>query len=224
MRDLSQDSSPLENYLHMLYPTEPNALFEEAREASRELGKAPISLSPHEARLMSTLIQMQGCKKFVEIGTLTGLSALWILQGLSEGGELWTLEKDERHAKAARLIFEKYSEKNKDKKIHLIEGDAQKTLASLSQQGPFDGVFIDGNKSAYETYLDWAEKNVKKGGLILADNVFLGGAVLTGNKATFSKKQIDVMKSFNERLADPKRYKGCIVPTGEGLFVAIKLF
>lgn len=224
MRDLSQDSSPLENYLHMLFPTEPDALFEEARAASRELGKAPISLSPHEARLMSTLIQMHRCHKFVEVGTLTGLSALWILQGLEKGGELWTLEKDEKHAKVAREIFEKYQKTNADKKVHLVEGDAQKTLTSLESKGPFDGIFIDGNKSAYGAYLDWAEKNLRKGALILADNVFLGGAVLTGNKAVFSKKQIDVMKNFNERLADPKRYRSVIAPTGEGLFIAIKLF
>jgi len=224
MRDLTQDSSPLENYLHMLFPTEPDALFEEAREASRQLGKAGISLSPHEARLVSTLIHMHGCKKFVEIGTLTGVSALWILQGLAAGGELWTLEKDESHAKIARGIFEKYQKIHSDKTVHLLEGDAQKTLATLDSQGPFDGIFIDGNKSAYGAYLEWAEKNVKKGGLILADNVFLGGAVLTGNKATFSKKQIDVMKAFNEQLADPKRYNSSIIPTGEGLFLAIKLF
>ncbi len=224
MRDLSQDSSPLENYLHMLFPTEPGELFEEAREASRTLNKAGISLSPHEARLMSTLIHMQRCKKFVEIGTLTGLSALWILQGLEEGGELWTLEKDEAHAKIANRIFDRYKETKTGRKVHLLEGDAQKTLLTLEDKGPFDGIFIDGNKSAYEVYLDWAEKNVRQGGLIIADNIFLGGAVLTGNKATFSKKQIDVMKSFNERLADPKRYRGTIIPTSEGLFVAIKQF
>ena len=224
MRDLSQDSSPLENYLHSLFPTEPSPLFEEARQASRDLGKAPISLSPHEARMMSIFIQMHHCRKFVEVGTLTGLSALWILQGLEDGGELWTLEKDEQHARAAKNIFRKHHLTGSQKKVHLIEGDAQQTLTSIESEGPFDGIFIDGNKSAYGAYLDWAEKNLKKGALIIADNVFLGGAVFTGNKATFSKKQIDVMKSFNERLSDPTRYASAIVPTGEGLFIAIKLF
>jgi predicted O-methyltransferase YrrM len=208
----------------MLFPNEPHALFEEAREASRELGKAGISLSPHEARLMSVLIHMHKCQKFVEIGTLTGLSALWILQGLQPGGELWTLEKDEKHIKIANQVFEKYRKGDTDKKVNLLEGDAQVTFASLEGHGPFDGIFIDGNKSAYGVYLDWAEKNLRKGGLIIADNVFLGGAVLTGNKATFSKKQIEVMKAFNERLADPKLYLSSVIPTSEGLFVALKLF
>lgn len=224
MRDITSDASPLESYLFHLYPAEPNDLFEEARKASQVLNKAAISLSHNEARLMSTLIRSHQCEKFVEIGTLTGASALWILHGLLSGGELWTLEKDSKHAAAAREIFEKYNQSNNDKKVNLIEGDAREKLKSLAVDGPFDGIFIDGNKSAYGDYLDWAEANLRQGALILADNIFLGGAVFTGNTAQFSKKQVEVMRRFNERLADPEKYFSAVVPTGEGLFVAIKLF
>lgn len=226
MRDLALNHTPQETYLHNLFPQEPNELFRQARLAAEELGRAAISLTPSEARLMATLIHSHKCKKFIEIGTLSGTSALWILEGLATGGQLWTFEKDADHAKMAKDIFKQYAkqEKEKEKVVHLIEGDAQETLKKVEAEGPFDGIFIDGNKSAYGAYLDWAEQNLKKGALILADNVFLGGAVFTGNTATFSKKQIEVMKSFNARLADPQRYFSSIVPTGEGLFVAIKLF
>ncbi len=233
MRDLNQDSTPLDNYLHHLFPNEPTELFTQARVAAQSVGKAAISLSPSEARLLSVVIKSHGCRKFVEIGTLTGASALWILQGLAEDGELWTLEKDPQHAALAEKIFAQWTVsqdsktallKSSSKKIHLVTGDAKLTLKSIEKFGPFDGVLIDGNKSAYGIYLDWVEANLIKGALILADNVFLGGAVLTGNKAQFSKKQITVMKEFNDRLADPKRYQSAILPTGEGLFMALKLF
>jgi predicted O-methyltransferase YrrM len=225
MRELDQDSTPLENYLHHLFPNEPTELFFEARSIAHSLGKAAISLSPSEGRMVSTLVSSHQCKKFVEIGTLTGVSALWIAQGLDAGGELWTLEKDPKHSQLAQGIFDQWSLKeNSDRKIHLVTGDAKETLNSIKPQGPFDGILIDGNKSAYGAYLDWAESNLKKGALILADNIFLGGAVLTGNKAQFSKKQITVMKEFNLRLADPTRYRSTVLPTGEGLFMALKLF
>jgi predicted O-methyltransferase YrrM len=224
MRDLTQDASPLESYLFHLFPKEPTELFDQAREASKVLNKAAISLSHNEARLMSTLIRSHGCRKFVEIGTLTGASALWILHGLAEDGELWTLEKDPLHAKAAREIFDQFGQAGANKKVHLLEGDARETLKSLESHGPFDGIFIDGNKSAYGDYLSWSEKNLQKGALILADNIFLGGSVFTGNMAQFSKKQMEIMRAFNERLADPTKYFSAIAPTGEGLFVAIKLF
>jgi predicted O-methyltransferase YrrM len=173
---------------------------------------------------MATLIHSHQCKKFVEVGTLTGASALWILQGLPEGGHLWTLEKDPLHARAAREIFDQYHQVQPSKGIHLIEGDARETLKTIEAEGPFDGIFIDGNKSAYGDYLDWAEAHLKKGALILADNIFLGGSVFTGNSAQFSKKQIEVMRNFNERLANPEKYFSAIAPTEEGLFVAVKLF
>lgn len=224
MRDLTHQLTPQETYLHHLYPAEPTDLFHQARRAAQELGKSAISLSPSEARLMATLIRSHGCKKFIEIGTLSGTSALWILSGLASGGELWTFEKDRDHAKMAKDIFRQFHEKETDRQVRLVEGDARETLKTVSADGPFDGIFIDGNKSAYGDYLDWAEANLRKGALVLADNVFLGGAVFTGNTATFSKKQIEVMKAFNERLANSEKYFSSVIPTGEGLFVAVKLF
>ncbi|PIS10863.1 MAG: O-methyltransferase [Bdellovibrio sp. CG10_big_fil_rev_8_21_14_0_10_47_8] len=222
MREVSSDLTPQESYLQQLFPTEMHRLLDQARAASTEVGKAGISLGAQEARLVATLVRSHGCRKFVEIGTLTGASALWILQGLQNGGKLWTLEKDPKHAQIASDILAQY--KDGEKQVELIRGDAQETLKTLNAQGPFDGLFIDGNKSAYGAYLDWAEQNLEKGALIIADNVFLGGSVFTGNKAQFSKKQIEVMREFNRRLADPQKYLSSILPTGEGLFVAVKLF
>ncbi len=216
--------SPQESYLHHLYPNEPNDLFRQARQASFDLNKSGLSLSQNEACLIACLMKMHQCQKVVEVGTLTGYSALWILEGLAAGGTLWTLEKDPAHANAAREIFRQFNETSKDKTVNLVEGDAEETLKALAADGPFDGIFIDGNKSAYCDNLDWAEKNLQKGALVIADNIFLGGGVFTGNTAQYSKKQIEVMRRFNERLADPEKYFSAVVPTEEGLFVAIKLF
>jgi predicted O-methyltransferase YrrM len=162
-----------------------------------------------------------GCRKFVEIGTLTGLSAQYIHDALPAGGELWTLEKSPEHAAKASEVFAKLDQSSK--KIHLVIGDAREELPKLSVQGPFDGVFIDGNKAAYLDYLLWAEKNVRAGGLILADNIFLSGAVWgEATRQKFSDKQIKVMQDFNQRLANPDLYTGAVIPTFEGLYIAIK--
>lgn len=223
MRDISAGLSPEQNYLQSLFTEEASPLFAQARVFSDELGKTAISLSAVEGRLLSTLIRSHGCKKFVEIGALTGYSALWIATSLPPGGILRTLEKDPKHARAAKTVLELYQKHHPGIDLQVIEGDAVETLASIESEGPFDGIFIDGNKSAYVEYLNWAEKNLAPGALILADNVFLGGSVFSGNMAQYSKKQISIMREFNERLANPKKYVSCIIPTGEGLFCAIKL-
>ncbi len=127
-----------------------------SRKFAEDLGLARISISPAEAQLVKTLVRLHGAKKFVEIGTLTGLSAQYFFEALPEGGELWTLEKDPQHCEMAAQVFSRVDQSKK--KIHLVLGDAREELEKVAALGPFDGVFIDGNKAAYSDYLFWAEK------------------------------------------------------------------
>lgn len=201
--------------------TEENELKLQSRKFADELGLGRISISPAEAQLVKTLVSLHGTKKMVEIGTLTGLSAQYFFDALPDGGELWTLEKDPKHCEMAQKVFSKLDQSKK--KIHLVQGDAREELEKIAVQGPFDGVFIDGNKAAYGDYLAWAEKNLRRGGLILADNIFLSGSVW-GETTTqkFSEKQIRIMQEFNKRLADSNVFEAAIVPSYEGLYVGIK--
>jgi predicted O-methyltransferase YrrM len=204
----------------LVKPEAPNKQL--SRAFADQLGLWKICLSPSEGHLLSLLIRMHQCRKFVEIGTLTGLSAQYISEGMSNQGQLWTLEKTPLHADKAKEALANHAA---FKNIHFIVGDAQETLHTLNSEGPFDGVFIDGNKAAYGEYLAWAEKNVRKGGLIIADNVFLSGAVW-GEATTqkFNDKQISALRAFNIRMSDPNLYDSAIMPTPEGLHVGIKLF
>lgn len=224
MRDLKENFTAKDKYLQSLFPTEIHPLIEKARKYSEEFGKSGISMTAYESRVMLSLIAAHESKKFVEIGTLTGATAIWISESMPTNSELWTLEKDEKHAQAAADVFQEYHQMRKDKKIHLVIGDAVETLKSIEDCGPFDGIFIDGNKAAYGTYLDWAEANLREGAIIIADNVFLGGSVWGEESSKFSEKQIRVMKEFNHRLADQKKYQSSLLKTDEGLFFAVKKF
>lgn len=211
----------IQNYIESLLPAESESKLK-SRRFAEELGLGKISLSPSEGQLLSFVIRLHGCRKFVEIGTLTGLSAQYILEGMGDEGALWTLEKSEDHAQKAR---EALADHPAGRSAYLVVGDARLMLETLTSQAPFDGVFIDGNKAAYGDYLAWAEKNVRQGGLIIADNVFLSGAVWgsdEGQALKFSEKQVRVLRDFNQRLADPELFLSTLVPTNEGLFVAVK--
>lgn len=194
----------------------------QSREASQKLGLGGISLSRGEAHVLRWVAGTKPVKKAVEIGTLTGLSGLYILDGMLEGGKLWTLEKSEEHGRAAKPILASFAEAQK-KQVEVVMGDARETLEQIRSEGPFDLIFIDGNKAAYSDYLAWAEQNLKKGGLLVADNVLLGGSVYSEVKSNFSEKQINIVKKFNERLMDASVWRGALLPTGEGLYVAEKV-
>ena len=224
MRNGHNDSQ--KEYINSLTP-ETSPLFVEAKQNSELLGKESISLGIGEGRILSLLMNglagQFGAIKFVEIGCLTGYSALWILDGMkNQGGKLWTLEKDENHAEMAESVLQKWKGKAS---VQVVCGDARKTLKEIESQGPFHGVFIDGNKAAYLDYLDWSEKNVIKGGLIVADNVFLRGSVYDSQvESPFSHKQVEVMQVFNKRLTQSDKYISAFIPTHDGLLAAYKQF
>lgn len=180
-----------------------------------------INIGPNEARILQFLVRLSRAKNVIEIGTLYGYSGVWLARALPDAGRLITIEKDAKAAQLARVAFQ---ECGVAEKVELLEGDAIEVLAGLNQNMSFDFVFIDANKSAYPSYLDWAEINIKPGGLIVADNVFLGGAVFDDKKPnTVSDRQWVGMREFNKRLADKSKFASVVLPTGEGLSVSIRL-
>ncbi len=199
-----------------------DALMLKARQKSDELGLTRISISAIEGNLVHFFINQVRAQKVVELGTLTGYSAQWILKAMPSQGRLWTFEKSSVHAAKAREVLKSYIDENR---VTILEGDAVELLPTINAEGPFDAIFIDANKLAYGQYLDWAEKNLRKGGVILADNALLGGTVVSGQaNDTFSDKQIAAMKEFNLRLSNSEKYLSAMLPTTEGLLVAIKNF
>jgi len=214
------DPTPSIEYIRSLYAAQDSLLDDIVRELERR--NFAIQVGPEEGRILQLLVKLSGTKTIVEIGTLAGYSAIWMARALPEDGHIYALNKDPEHVKMAQVFFDRCECKEK---ISQIAGDAHKTLPSLSAKAPFDMVFIDADKISYPAYLDWAEKNIKKGGLIVADNTLLAGNAVAGSPpegtAPTTWKNI---RSFNERLADKSRYDGTIIPTNEGLSVAIKLF
>ncbi|HYD16919.1 MAG TPA: O-methyltransferase [Patescibacteria group bacterium] len=180
-----------------------------------------ISVPPEDGRLLQLLVSLSGAKKIVEIGTLGGYSSTWMAQALPADGVIYTLEYEDRRADIAQAHFQKYAP---GKNIQIIRGRALDTLPGLSAKGPFDLVFIDADKVSYAKYLDWAEANVRSGGLIIGDNTFLFDAVLderTGDRVR--ETALAAMLDFNRRLANPDKYLAMMFNTGQGMTIARKL-
>lgn len=192
-----------------------------ARENSQKLGLDAISLSKAEAQILQFHLKNIDAKKIVEIGTLTGLSALYILQCLGAEAKLWTLEKSPEHAAMAEEVLREYIQK---KQCEIVLGDARESLEKIKNNGPFDAVFIDGNKAAYLDYFNWALENTQTGGLIVADNVFLAGAVWGDQtQQKFNEKQIKVVQEMNRLAFENKNLQSVIIPTEEGMLICKKL-
>jgi predicted O-methyltransferase YrrM len=207
------------DYIEKLLPSESNSM-RQAREHSVEIGLDTISISATEARLIQFHLKSIKAEKVLEIGTLTGLSALHILQVLPSDGLLVTVEKSEQHAALAEKVL---AQEIAMGRCRILKGDAQEKLQELNHE-IFDAVFIDGNKAAYLDYFNWAIDHLRVGGLVIADNIFLAGAVWGDEtKQKFNAKQIAVVQQMNTKAFSDSKLRSVILPTEEGLLITQKV-
>ncbi len=207
-------------YISGLYAIKEN-IFEVVEKSIEENDLRQINIDEYEGQILKFLISICNAKEVIEVGTLAGYSTLWIASALPKDGKLFSFEYDKRAYDVAKANIEISDYKNN---IELIFGNAHEELNNLPNK-QYDAIFIDAEKRGYPKYLDWAEKHIKKGGVIIADNSFLNEAVYDETKINDKNiKQVNSMKEFNIRLANQEKYQSIILPTVEGLSVAKKLF
>lgn len=215
-----EDFQVRSKYVKHLFCQESKALL--AAKNRAEKIHPEMMISPQEGKILQCLIRSIQAEKVIEIGAFTGYSALWITQALGPTGRLWTLELQKEHAQLSQLSL---SEGGPSCQYEVMQGPADQSLKLIEKHAPFDAIFIDANKEGYIRYLDWAEKHLRKGGLIIGDNAYLFGDVYKDNKPEgVSLEAWTSMRQFNKRLSDPQKYTSIILPTQEGMAVAIKEF
>lgn len=128
-----------------------------------------LNTTPGDAMFLRILVQSRGAKRGVEIGTASGFGAMNMGIAFERtGGHLYSLEIDPARAKDARQNLAKIG---LEKTVTVLEGDALQTLPKL--EGEFDFVFIDAAKPQYFAYLKALEPKLKRGAVIVADNVIV---------------------------------------------------
>ena len=157
------------------YSNEESRLLLELKEYTFKNEEAPQMISgPLVGNFLNMLINVSNAKKILEIGMFTGYSALNIAESLPDDAEIHTCEIMERHIKTADRFFKKSSHYNK---FIIHKGDALDSLEKF-KINMFDFAFIDGDKVNYINYYKRCMHIVKKGGIIVLDNMLWGGSVL----------------------------------------------
>lgn len=206
-------------YAHQIFKPE-DSILREIRERSLKEGLPQIQLGDMDALHLEVIVRAIGAKKAVEIGTLAGYSGTAILRGLGKGGELFTFEYSAHHAKVSEESFRKAGF---SKQVKIFIGPAIENLSKVEYEGPFDVVFIDADKESYPAYLDWATKNLRPGGVVLADNTFAFGMIADQKLAKENEKEVKALREFNIKMAQSEYFRTTIFPTGEGLTMGVKI-
>ncbi|MET0392082.1 MAG: O-methyltransferase [Chitinophagaceae bacterium] len=173
-------------------------------------------LSGHlQGKLLEMISRMIRPRRILEIGTFTGYSALCLAKGLTEDGQLHTIELREEDAATAKAYFDRSPFAAR---ITLHTGNASDIIPLLNET--WDLVFIDADKTSYIKYFTLVLPQVRQNGFILADNIFFHGQVLEEEVKNKSAKAI---VAFNEFIREREDIDKLILTVRDGLYLIRKL-
>ncbi|HWI91964.1 MAG TPA: O-methyltransferase [Flavisolibacter sp.] len=198
------------------YTSAEDALLKEVADFTYQNHPHSHMLSGH---LQGKLLEMISCmirpKRILEVGTFTGYSGLCLSKGLTDDGQLHTIELREEDAARAQQYFDRSFFKEK---IILHIGDALKVIGELDEI--WDLVFIDADKENYTNYFNRIFSQVRPGGFILADNVLFHGQVL---EKEVKGKNAKAIQQFNDHVFERTDVEKLMLPVRDGIYVIRKL-
>ena len=203
-------SEELENYCEE-YSTSDDMILKSLVDSTMKNEELPHMLcGPLVGGLLQLLIQITNSKNILEIGMFTGYSTLKMAQVLPHGGIVHTCELMKKHKQTATKWFSKAGMLSK---IQIHEGPALNTLDNF-QAGSFDMIFIDADKANYPNYYRRANSLVKKGGIVVFDNMLWSGEVLDPkDEDSLAIKETAMLIKKNNRLTP------VLLPVRDGILI-----
>ncbi len=204
-------TGPVEKYLYSLLPPRDEVLAQIEAEATKR--DIPI-VGPAVGRFLHQLALIVNAKTVFELGSAVGYSTIWWARAVGEGGRVIYTDGDRKKADEARGYFESAGVAHR---ISIKVGDALELLSEQKQE--FDIIFCDIDKEDYPRAFKLAVPRLRKGGLLVADNVLWSGRVAQENPVDASTKGI---LEFNRLLYSLPELFPTVLPIRDGVAVAIK--
>ena len=184
-----------------------------------------LAITSDTGKFFSILLSAMNTKKILEVGTSVGYSTLWLAYSFyqnkenshSPKGNITTIDNNPLKIKKATTNFKNAGVSGL---IEIIEGNALKVLNQLSnhvkenpddQSQYFDFIFLDADKENLQEYFDLAISIVKKGGVIVTDNVL------------YPEEYRPSMSKYIEHIRKKDFVQSVTVPIGHGEEVSLKI-
>jgi predicted O-methyltransferase YrrM len=203
----------LDDYVVAHSQKEPELLEQLSRETWQKV-LAPRMLSGHfQGRILSIISKLINPENILEIGTYTGYSALCLAEGMQKKGQLHTIDTNEELFDLQRKYFDK---SNYGNQIVQHIGNALEVIPTL--QKTFDLVFIDADKKNYPNYLEIILPKLKKGSVILSDNVLWSGKVL--KPIAKDDQDTKAIVLYNKLINEHPKLETVLLPIRDGLTIS----
>ena len=186
------------------------------------LSQHNMQIAPEQGQFMALMARLIGAKRYIEVGTFTGYSALAVTLAMPEDGRTIACDTSKEWTDIARRYWQRAGV---DERIKLELRPALKTLEELLVSGcedTFDLAFVDADKRGYIDYFERCHELVRPGGLIMIDNTLWDGQVLDGDDGDDGDEDTQAIRAFNDYLRDREEVDVAIVPIGDGLTLVRK--
>jgi len=188
------------------------------REETQKLPMGIMQIAPEQGAFLALLARLTNAKRYVEIGTFTGYSALSVALAMPNDGKVVALDVSKEFTDRARGYWR---EAGVEGKIDLRLGPGLDALDKMIQsgEGPFDLAFIDADKTNYDGYYERVLKLLRAGGLIALDNMLWSGSVADPK---ISDADTSALRALNAKIHADPRVDMALATVGDGVMLARK--
>lgn len=168
---------------------------------------------------LEVLARSVGARRVMEMGSGYGYSAYWFARAVGDGGEVHMSEGDAGNQERA---LEYLGRAGFADRVRSHVGNALEIIDEVP--GEFDVVFCDIDKGDYPEAWRKASERIRVGGLYLCDNVLWSGRVVEdGVKDDVREGWTEAVKEHNRAIAADDRYRSTVIPTRDGVMVALRV-
>ena len=205
----------VEDYIRNILK-ENKSLILEMEEYAKE-NSVPI-IHKEVAELWSFILDIHKPKRILEIGCAIGYSSIFFATVLGGDVEIITTERNPVMLEKAYENIEKAGLKDK---IKILVGDAAQTLKDLD--GEFDMIFIDAAKGQYKMFYDMVTPQLRKGGIVISDNILYKGMIASDDFVVRRKRTIvKRMREYLDYICSLEDVDTSILPVGDGVALSYK--
>jgi predicted O-methyltransferase YrrM len=174
-------------------------------------------LSWQAAEFIEQLVLITNPKRVLEIGTAIAYTTIRIAKNLKKNCVIHTIELSEDNIDTAKEYIE---QSGVGDKIKLIEGDALSVMPRLKKK--YDLIFLDADKEDYKRLFDYSMVLLKRGGMIVIDNLLWQGYAAASKVPSKYKESTKHIREFNKLFIEQPNLRTTILPIGDGIGLGVK--
>ena len=202
-------------YLEQLIP-QTDLLLREMEEYGGEHGVP--SADREVALFVEITARATNAKRCLEIGMAIGYTSLHLARAVGDGGLVVTIDPSDEMIRAAEGYLTRAGLRDR---VRIERGKALDVIPQL--QDTFDLLFIDALKEEYEDYLKLSLPKLRRGGVVIVDNLLWGGQVAGEIRSPDQESSTNALREFNKYFVNHPKLRAEVLAVGDGLGYAVKV-